>query len=124
MTLMAEGASIGRTLDRLVEAAPDICGVRAHDVQAGDWIVVRTKNSTYALAAAGDGTFTVSGGWFAAAGAEATAVRVVGCTWGGSAILERMVAAPGMCIEFDNGVRTTRAREVRLLRGAGSLRPH
>ncbi len=48
---------------------------------------------------------------------ELDGVRVVGCTWGGSAILLRMVAAPGMCIEFDNGVRTTRAREVRVLRG-------
>jgi hypothetical protein len=44
-------------------------------------------------------------------------VRIRGCTWGGSALFERMIAAPGMCIEFDNGVRTTRAREVRLIHG-------
>ena len=125
MTAMAGAATtIGtpvrtpvRTIDRLVSAAADIPGVRATDVRPGDWIVVRTKNSTYSLAAHGDGTFAVSGGWFAAAEAETARVRVVGCTWGGHAILERMVAAPGMCIEFDNGVRTTRARDVRVVRG-------
>ncbi len=109
--------SIARTIDRLAAVAPELDGVRASDVRPGDWIVVRTKNSTYALSAVGDGTFMVSGGWFAAEHQEPARVRVAGCTWGGSAILLSMIAAPGMCIEFDNGVRTTRAREVRVLRG-------
>ena len=115
--MMSARTAFVRTVDRLVAAAPETRGIRSSDVQPGDWIVVRTKNSTYALAALGDGTFTVSGGWFAAEHLEPARVRVAGCTWGGSAILERMVAAPGMCIEFDNGVRTTRAREVRVVRG-------
>ncbi len=114
---MEAHTSIARTIDRLAAVAPELDGVRASDVRPGDWIVVRTKNSTYALSAVGDGTFMVSGGWFAAEHQEPARVRVVGCTWGGSAILLRMIAAPGMCIEFDNGVRTTRAREVRVLRG-------
>ena len=113
---MTEITTIGRTLDRLVDAASEMPGVRAHEVEPGDWIVVRTKNSTYSLAAMGDGTFRVSGGWFATADVQPVTVRIVGCTWGGHAIFERMVAAPGMCIEFDNGVRTTRARDVRVLR--------
>ena len=121
---MAEHTALGRTLDLLTAAAPATAGVRAHDVQPGDWIVVRTRNSTYSLAAMGDGTFAVSGGWFAKEAVEPAYVRVVGCTWGGSAILQRMIAAPGMCIEFDNGVRTTRAREVRLVRGHEGQRPH
>ncbi len=114
---MEAHTSIARTIDRLAAVAPELDGVRASDVRPGDWIVVRTKNSTYALSAVGDGTFMVSGGWFAAEHQEPARVRVVGCTWGGSAILLHMIAAPGMCIEFDNGVRTTRAREVRVLRG-------
>jgi hypothetical protein len=59
------------------------------------------------------------GGWFRREQAEDSPVRIRGCTWGGSALFSNggMIAAPGMCIEFDNGVRTTRAREVRLIRG-------
>lgn len=112
-----------RTLDRLTDHALTTDGIRDLDVRQGDWIVVRTRNSTYSLAAIGDGRFLVSGGWFTAAGAEQLPVRVTGCTWGGSAIHTRMVAAAGMCLEFDNGVRTTRARDVRHIRG-GDARPH
>ncbi len=122
--IVTERTALERTLDLLAAAAPATAGVRAHDVQPGDWIVVRTRNSTYSLAAMGDGTFAVSGGWFATADAGPAYVRVAGCTWGGSAILERMIAAPGMCIEFDNGVRTTRAREVRVFRGQDGQQPH
>ena len=118
---MNDAATQVRTLNRITTAAPAVAGVRATDVQPGDWIVVRTKNSTYSLAAVGDGTFTVSGGWFAAEHADESRVRVRGCTWGVSAILERMIAAPGMCIEFDNGVRTTRARDVRLVRSGSEV---
>jgi hypothetical protein len=106
---------------RLADEAATIPGVRSGDVRPGDWIIVRTKNSTYSLSALHDGRFMVSGGWFAAAFAEDRPVRIRGCTWGGRAILEGMIAAPGMCIEFDNGVCTTRAREVRVLRGGA---PH
>jgi hypothetical protein len=118
----ATGAPV-RTLDRLIDHAHCTDGVREHEIREGDWVVVRTKNSTYSLAAIGDGRFLVSGGWFRAGGAEQLPVRIVGCTWGGSAIHTRMVAAAGMCLEFDNGVRTTRIREVRLIRG-GDARPH
>jgi hypothetical protein len=113
---MSQTTGMVRTIDRLAETADLTPGVRMSSVRAGDWIIVRTRNSTYSLAALGDGRFMVSGGWFAAARAEDRPVRVRGCTWGGPALLERMVAAPGMCIEFDNGVCTTRARDVRLIR--------
>ncbi|HEX5071039.1 MAG TPA: hypothetical protein VFV78_12560 [Vicinamibacterales bacterium] len=114
---MAATAITARTLDLLATAAETQDGVKLSDIHSGDCIVVRTKNSTYTLSSLGDGTFAASGGWFAAENAEDRPVRVRGCTWGGSALFERMIAAPGMCIEFDNGVRTTRAREVRLIRG-------
>jgi hypothetical protein len=89
-------------------------------VSTGDWLVVRTKNSIYTLCAQGDGRFIVTGGWFSAHGADATSVGVSGCTWGQQAILTGMIAAPGMCVEFDNGVRTTRVREVQLIRHGGT----
>jgi hypothetical protein len=111
-----------RTLDRLLEHADVPGGLWAHDVRPGDWVVVRTRNSTYALAALTKGRYRATGGWFAAEGAENREVGVAGCTWGGAAIHTRMVAAPGMFLEFDNGVRTTRIREVRLIRG-GDERP-
>ncbi len=83
-------------------------------------MIVRTKNSVYSLAAMGDGRFQVAGGWFERHGISVARVRILGCTWGGRAILTGLVAAPGMFIEFDNGVQTTRARDVTILRGAGT----
>lgn len=105
-----------RTLDLLSEHARTIDGIRAGDVEAGDRLVVRTRHSLYTLTALGNGVFRVAGGWFAANAQESDEVRIVGCTWGGRAILTNLVAAPGMCIEFDNSVRTTSVRDVRLLR--------
>ncbi len=65
----------------------------------------------------------MSGGWFAAHGEEDRDVRIAGCTWGGAVIHTRLVAAIGMFLEFDNGVRTTRIRDVKLIRG-GDGRKH
>jgi hypothetical protein len=109
-----------RTLDRIVEASEAVEGVWADHVQPGDWIVVRTKNSTYSLAALGKGAYRAAGGWFASSGTDGQDVRIMGCTWGGAAIHTRLAAAVGMFLEFDNGVRTTRIREVRHLRGGGT----
>lgn len=108
------------TLERMADRARTIQGVWSSDVKAGDWIIIRTKNSVYSLAAIGDGRFQVAGGWFSSHGIDAAQVRILGCTWGGRAILTEMVAAPGMFIEFDNGVQTTRVRDVRVMRGAGT----
>jgi hypothetical protein len=104
------------TLERMADRARTIQGVWASDVKAGDWVIVRTKNSVYSLAALGDGRFQVAGGWFASHGDAPRLVRILGCTWGGRAILTEMVAAPGMFVEFDNGVQTTRVRDVRVMR--------
>ena len=112
------------TLDRMADHARVVQGVWVDDVQAGDWVVIHTKNSVYALVALGDGRFLVAGGWFASHDAETTPVRVLGCTWGGRAILTGVLAAPGMFIEFGNGVHTTRIREVRLIRRHATALPH
>jgi hypothetical protein len=110
-----------RTLSRVASHAAAIDGIWARDVQAGDWVVVRTRNSVYSAAAVGDGTYDVAGGWFSGSRANLR-VRIAGCTWGGSAIHTGLVAAPGMFLEFDNGVRTTRIQDVRLIRGTAGGR--
>lgn len=112
-----------RTLDRLVDHAETIDGLWAEDVQLGDWVVVRTRNSVYSLAPLGKGHYRVAGGWFAARHEDEQDVRIAGCTWGGAAIHTRLIAAVGMYLEFDNGVRTTRIREVQVIRG-GEDRTH
>ena len=105
-----------RTLDRLTQDAHAIDGLWVDVLEPGDFIVVRTRNSVYALVVLGDGRYRVTGGWFEATGANGCDLRVAGCTWGGAAIHTKLVAAAGMFLEFDNGVRTTRIRDVRLFR--------
>ena len=104
------------SLEMLASHAAAVDAVRAGDVQPGDWLIVRTRNSTYALRANQDGTFDASGGWFSRNEQHGVGLRIAGCTMGGSALLTRILAAPGMFLEFANHVRTTRICEVRLLR--------
>jgi hypothetical protein len=99
----------------LVAAAGRLPGVWKSQLRSGDTLVVRTKNSFYVMAFLGDQEFAVSGGWFAAAAPAPAHVTVNGCTWGGRAILTDLVAAPGLFLEFGNGVRTTRIQAVSFL---------
>jgi len=112
------------SLESLATSASCVDGVRADDVQPGDWVIVRTRNSTYSLLANDDGTFDATGGWFSREEQSGARLRIAGCTWGGSALLTRMIAAPGMFLEFANNVRTTRIREVRVLRPYASTSIH
>lgn len=107
----------GLPIDRLASAAAQIGGVRRKDVRAGDRIIVSTKNSVYSLTACTDGAFVVSGGWYELQGLGATRTEVRGCTAGGRALLTEHVAAPGLFLEFEDGLRTTRIRTVRLIPG-------
>lgn len=108
-----------RDLVSLAGRAGTLRGVRKGQLRAGDTLVVKTRNSFYAIGARGDGEFAVAGGWFDANAATPTTVAINGCTWGGRAILTEMVAAPGLFLEFGNGVRTTRIMAVaRLVRPA------
>ena len=113
-----------QSLERLASAAAVVDGVRAGDLEPGDFLVIRTRNSVYVLRVNADGTFDAEGGWFSREDASGLGLKVAGCTWGGSAILTRMIAAPGMFLEFGNRVRTTRIREVRHLRCAAAPTIH
>ena len=105
-------------LDDLTVAADHVDGVRRRDVEAGDRVVISTKNSVYALTARADGSFDVMGGWFEREGRGAVTVEIRGCTAGGRAILTDHIAARGLFAEFADGLRTTRIRSVRLIPAA------
>jgi hypothetical protein len=106
-----------RDLAALAAAASFLRGVRRGQVQPGDTVVVETRNSLYAVGALGNGEFAVSGGWFDANHAGGGTIGINGCTWGGHAILTDVIAAPGLFLEFGNGVRTTRIQAVSFVSG-------
>jgi hypothetical protein len=101
------------TVDGLVSAAEEIGGVRRSDLAPGDRLIVSTRNSVYSLTARSDGSFLVSGGWYERQGLGATPVDVLGCTAGGHALFTEHIASPGLFLEFADGTRTTRIRNVR-----------
>lgn len=105
------------TLETITLEAGRVEQIRKCDLRWGDWIVVRTRNSVYTLRMLDDEYFAVSGGWFDQQELSPHSVTVNGCTWGGSAIKQDIIAAPGLCLEFGNRVMTSRIRQVRVLRG-------
>lgn len=113
--------SAAYTLDSFVEQASWIDSVRKHDVSWGDSVLVVTRNSTYTITPAGDGTFWVSGGWFDHRRLSPARLPINGCTGGGTAIKHDILAAPGLFLEFGNGVLTTRIQQVRVLKADEEL---
>jgi hypothetical protein len=105
------------SIDDLAEAAGIVGGVKRHELQTGDRIIVSTKNSVYSLTAQPDGSFEVGGGWFEREGKGPTTVEILGCTAGGHALFTDHIAAPGLFMEFGDGLRTTRIRTVRKISG-------
>ena len=100
-------------IDDLAAAAGVVGGVRRQELESGDRVIVSTKNSVYSLIVRGDGSFEVSGGWFEREGSGPTTVEVLGCTAGGHALFTDHIAAPGLFMEFADGLRTTSIRTVR-----------
>ena len=103
-------------LDRLVSVSSQLEAIRRSDIAPGDRLLVSTRNSIYSLVARPDGRFAVSGGWYSRHAGETgrqPTVAVSGCTAGGNAIFTGIVAAPGLFLEFADGTRTTRIRQVR-----------
>jgi hypothetical protein len=79
-------------------------------------VLVTTKNSVYSICVMGGGLYSVSGGWFDREGVSPQKTTINGCTWGGSAIKNDIVAALGLFLEFGNQVMTTRIQHVRVIR--------
>jgi hypothetical protein len=108
-------------IDDLAEAA-DVVGVgHRKDLESGDRVIVSTKNSVYSLTARADGSFDVSGGWFEREGEGTVTVEILGCTAGGHALFTDHIAAPGLFMEFADGLRTTRIRTVRRIPARGGI---
>ena len=106
---------IGHTLEAAVEEARSLEEVRKNDLHSGDRVLVTTRNSLYTIWVLGDGVYWVWGGWFDLRGVSPQRMAINGCTWGGSAIKQDVLAARGLRMEFGNSVRTTRIREVRVI---------
>jgi hypothetical protein len=108
-------------IDDLAEAADVVGGVHRKDLESGDRVIVSTKNSVYSLTARADGSFDVSGGWFEREGEGTVTVEILGCTAGGHALFTDHIAAPGLFMEFADGLRTTRIRTVRRIPARGGI---
>ena len=87
-------------------------GVWRSSLRRGDRLTIVTVNSVYKLTLMRNGSFMVSGGWFDRHHCNRTIVRVAGCTSGGSAINQELIAAPGMDLELGNRVVTTAIQQV------------
>ena len=105
------------TLDAITEASEHVSAVSRSDLKVGDWVVVTTRNSVYSLCLLEDGTYSVAGGWFDRTGESPRRIGVAGCTFGGRAIRSQVIAAPGLFLEFENSVTTTRIIDAKVLPG-------
>jgi hypothetical protein len=106
----------GISLNTVLEHLPHLRRLQRADLCFADRVVVYTQNSRYDLIVVGDGEYMITGGWFDREQLSPHRVRINGCTWGGSMIWKETVAAPGMCIEFDNRVITSPVRRVFICR--------
>ncbi len=100
------------TLKGLTNASDVSPQIKKADLSPGDWVVITTVKSVYRLRALADGRFEVSGGWFDKKGLSPMRLSVSGCTWGGSAIMTRVVAACGLRIEFGNRLTTSPVQRI------------
>jgi len=108
--------AIAQTLAARVKQARSLEEVRKKDLHAGDRVLVTTRNSLYRIWVLHEGVYRVAGGWFDLQRISPQRMAINGCTWGGSAIKHDILAACGLRLEFGNTVRTTRIREVRVIR--------
>jgi hypothetical protein len=104
-----------RTLSAIVDQIDRLEAVYKSDLGIGDRLVVTTRNSTYYIDAFRHGLYTVSGGWFDRHGLPPTNMAINGCTWGGHAIKEDLLAACGLHLEFENNVVTSRILEFQII---------
>lgn len=105
----------GHSLNKIIESADKLPAVKKSDLQAGDWVYVKTLNSCYTLRVLGNGKYLVSGGWFDRKGLSPMTVGIAGCTWGGSIIKIDIVAACGLSLEFGNRLTTSTIQKIYVL---------
>ena len=106
-----------QNFDAIIEASKELKQIRKADLRFGDWVLVKTIDSVYSIRVITDGFYIVSGGWFDRKGLSPMKTTIAGCTWGGSAIKQYIVAACGLCLEFGNRVVTTAIRKIYVIPG-------
>jgi hypothetical protein len=105
------------TLDRIAQYSHLYPQVRKDQISPGDWIVIRTVKSVYTLRALGNGLYEARGGWFDKKGHAPMTIGVSGATWGGSAILPKVLAACGLRVEFRNRLITSPVKKIEVWPG-------
>jgi len=105
-----------RTLNAILEQAKLRRPVRKADLSCGSRVIVATENSVYSIDVLEDAMYRVRGGWFDRQGLSPVRISIAGCTWGGTAIKNDIVAACGLHLEFGGRVVTSRIREVHVIR--------
>jgi len=113
--------AIAQTLATRVEQARSLEVLQKKDLLAGDRVFVTTRNSLYKIWVLGVGVYRVSGGWFDLQCMPPQRMAINGCTWGGSAIKQDILAARGLHLEFGNTVLTSRIQQIRLIRAEVEL---
>jgi len=108
--------NIGYELSDFVNAVEHMTLVYRKDLSFGDTVHVRTLNSLYIIQVWGKDVYGVTGGWFDRHGYSMKKIKINGCTWGGSAIKQDVVAGRGLCLEFSGGLRTSWIVDVAIVR--------
>jgi len=104
-----------RTLRAIVDDTVHLDEVTKDEVNLGDRVQIRTRNSVYLIQVLGNGLYLISGGWVFSQGMSAMKTTIAGCTWGGAALKSNIVAARGLHLEFGDGVVTSTILKVRVL---------
>jgi hypothetical protein len=106
----------GQSLDRIIERIDQLKQISKNDLEHGDFIFVKTRNSVYYIRKAEENLYEVSGGWFDRNGISPHRLTIRGCTWGGSIINIRIAAACGLCLEFGNNLVTSPVNKIILFK--------
>jgi hypothetical protein len=107
---------VARTLSLILGHDEQCEAVRKTELRRGDHVVIETENSVYTIRVADDSSYQVAGGWFDRNGRGPERTAINGCTWGGSIIQTRVVAARGLRLEFANRVVTSPIRKFWIVR--------
>ncbi len=102
----------GFELKNLADTSDKLLKIYKHTLECGDQVYLKTLNSVYIIKVLNEGEYLVSGGWFDRQKLSPQKINIRGCTWGGTAIITDIIAAPGLCIEFSNNLITSRIHKV------------
>jgi len=108
----------GHRLEKIIESSSHLRQVRKAELQFGDMVLIKTRNSLYSVSVLESDFYLVSGGWFDKKGLSPSKAYISGCTWGGSIIKVDTLAACGLRLEFGNRVLTTPIQKVFVVRGS------